>query len=97
MMLALVSSSFQTAPASPPDPAATTTAAGAPSAAPSIKPIKKRFLLSRSSPVYQQPDSTSAVVTHVKSRTHVNVIGISGDWLQVKLPSGKVGSFLPTP
>jgi hypothetical protein len=35
------------------------------------------------------------VVAHVKRRTYVDVIGITGDWLQIKLPSGKIG-FIPT-
>jgi hypothetical protein len=94
-VLVLASVKTQADPASAPGPSAATAAPNTPSARPSIKPIKKRFLLSRSSAVYQQPDSTSAVLTHVKRRTHVDVIGITGDWLQIKLPSGKIG-FIPT-
>jgi hypothetical protein len=91
IVLALASVKTQAQRASAPGP---NTATASP-ASPSIKPIKKRFLLSRSSAVYQQPDSTSAVLAHVKRRTHVDVIGITGDWLQIKLPSGKIG-FIPT-
>jgi len=35
------------------------------------------------------------VVAHVKAKSRVAVIGITGDWLQIKLSSGKVG-FIPT-
>jgi hypothetical protein len=35
------------------------------------------------------------VLSQIKRRTHVDVIGITGDWLQIKLPSGKIG-FIPT-
>ncbi|MGD0076359.1 MAG: SH3 domain-containing protein [Candidatus Binataceae bacterium] len=73
---------------------AATPAAAATSAA-ELKPVKKRFLLSHSSSVYQQPDKTSAVIAHVRRRTHVNVTGITGDWLQIRLPKGKIG-FIPS-
>ena len=35
------------------------------------------------------------MVARVKAKTHVAVIGITGDWLQIKLSSDKVG-FIPT-
>jgi hypothetical protein len=95
IVLVLASVKTQAEPASAPGPRAATAASNTPAVPPAIKPVKKRFLLSRSSAVYQQPDSTSAVVTHVKRRTHVDVIGIAGDWLQIKLRSGKIG-FIPT-
>jgi uncharacterized protein YgiM (DUF1202 family) len=75
--------------------AATATPAAAPTTAAVLKPIKKRFVLSHSSSVYQQPDKTSAVIAHVRRRTHVNVTGLTGDWLQIRLSSGKVG-FIPS-
>jgi len=93
IVLALASVGAQAASASSPAPSPATSTSAAPSAAP-IKSIKKRFLLSKSSPVYQKPDAASAVLAHVKRKTHVNVIGITGDWLQIKLPSGTVG-FIP--
>jgi hypothetical protein len=34
------------------------------------------------------------VVAHVHRRKYVQVIGIAGDWLQVKLKTGVVG-FIP--
>jgi|SRR5882757_309094 uncharacterized protein YgiM (DUF1202 family) len=75
---------------------ATTATPVAPPATPSkIKATKKRFLLTHSSSVYEQPDKASAVVGHVRHGTHVNVTGVTGDWLQVKLSSGKVG-FIPS-
>ncbi len=94
IVLALASAGVEAAPTSGPDPRAATSTSEAPSVAP-IKPIKKRFLLSQSSPVYRKPDAASAVVAHVKGKTHVDIIGIKGDWLQIKLPSGTVG-FIPT-
>ena len=75
--------------------AATATPVAAPTTAAGIKRVKKRFLLSHSSSVYEQPDKTSAVMAHVRRRTHVSVIGLTGDWLQIRLPGGKVG-FIPS-
>jgi len=95
IVLLLASARTRAAPTSAPDPSAATAASNASSAAPSIKPIKKRFLLSHSSGVYQRPDARSTVVAHVKAKSRVAVIGITGDWLQIKLSSGKVG-FIPT-
>jgi hypothetical protein len=56
IVLVLASARTQAAPTSAPDLSAATAASNAPSAAPSTKPIKKRFLLSRSSRVYQRPE-----------------------------------------
>src|ERR1700722_19306242 len=81
--------------AATPVTAATATPAAAPTTAAGVKPVKKRFLLSHSSSVYEQPDKTSAVIAHVRRRTHVSVIGLTGDWLQIQLPGGKVG-FIPS-
>jgi hypothetical protein len=47
--------------------AATATPA-APTTAAELKPVKKRFLLSHSSSVYEQPDKTSAVIGHALRR-----------------------------
>ncbi len=69
----------------------------APAAAPPAKPIKvlnKRFRLTHNSPVYQNPDSSSAVLAQVHRRRYVHVTGITGDWLQVTLRNGTVG-FIP--
>ena len=66
-----------------------------PATAAKLKPIKERFLLSHSSSVYKQPDKTSAIVAHVRRRTHVNVTGVIGDWLQVRLSTGKTG-YIPS-
>ena len=75
--------------------AATATPAAAPTNAAGIKPVKKRFLLSHSTSVYVQPDKSSAVIAHVNRRTHINITGLTGDWLRVQLSSGKVG-FIPS-
>ncbi|MFZ0887114.1 MAG: hypothetical protein WA005_01560, partial [Candidatus Binataceae bacterium] len=71
-------------------PAATPAAPPAPK--PKVKP--RKFLLTQDSPVYENPDSSSRVVAHVHKRGFVHVIGIAGDWLQIRLRSGIVG-FIP--
>jgi len=76
-------------------PATTATPVALPATPSKIKATKKRFLLTHSSSVYENPDKASAVVGHVRHGTHVNVTGVTGDWLQVKLSSGKVG-FIPS-
>jgi tetratricopeptide (TPR) repeat protein len=59
-----------------------------------MKAVNKKFLLTHDSEVYDNPDSSSAVVAHVHKRKFVHVVGITGDWLQVKLKTGVVG-FIP--
>jgi uncharacterized protein YgiM (DUF1202 family) len=93
ILIALASVKAQSGPASAAESGSAPAYSSA-GAAPSIKPISKRFLLSHSTAVYKQPDKASGVVAHVKARTHVNVIGITGDWLQIKLARGEVG-FIP--
>ncbi len=88
-----------------PSPAATPTAAaagapGAPPVAPAagavkLRPLNKRFQLTKNSPVYQSADQTSAVVGQVHRGHWVNVTGIAGDWLQIRMKNGTVG-FIPT-
>ncbi|HYB90922.1 MAG TPA: tetratricopeptide repeat protein [Candidatus Binataceae bacterium] len=81
------------AAASPPS-AGPTPAPSAPAAGPSIKPLNKVFLLTRNSPVYKNPDTGSEIIGAVKSRKYVHVIGITGEYLQIKLRDGTVG-FIP--
>jgi tetratricopeptide (TPR) repeat protein len=86
------------APAATP-PAAPSVAAVAPAPAPAtsakpIKPLNRKFRLTHSSPVYQSPDSGSAVLAQVHRRRYVHVTGMTGDWLQITLRNGKVG-FIP--
>ena len=82
-------------------PAAMAPPAGSPmtspsmAAAPVVKPIDKKFLLTRNSPVYQNADSSSPVVAQVHRRKYVHVIGITGNWLQIRMRNGTVG-FIPT-
>src|SRR5215469_12467860 len=64
------------------------------SASPKIKPLNKVFLLTKNSPVYESPDSTSTVVGQVHKRKYVHVVGLAGNYLQIKLRNGTVG-FVP--
>ncbi len=73
--------------AAQPSPAAST-------AAPVIKPLNKLFLLTKNSAVYQNPDETSAVIAQVKRRKYVHVVGITGNFLQIRLRNKSVG-FIP--
>jgi len=84
-------------PAATPSPAAgAAPVPGAPAAANAkVRPINKRFELTKSSPVYENPDQTSTVVGQVHRGHWVNVTGIAGDWLQIRLRNGTVG-FIPT-
>jgi hypothetical protein len=74
--------------------AATATPNAAPTSTTGLKPVKKRFLLSHSSSVYEHPDKTSAVIGYVHRRAHINVTAVTGDWLRIRLSSSKVG-FIP--
>ncbi|HTY54430.1 MAG TPA: tetratricopeptide repeat protein [Candidatus Binataceae bacterium] len=98
LVRAVVSSSVATpAPIVNLPPNAVPVASPTPGAAPGtykIKAVNKKFELTHDSPVYQAPDSTSAVLSKVHRRRWVRVIGISGDWLQIKLRNGTVG-FIP--
>jgi tetratricopeptide (TPR) repeat protein len=71
--------------------ATATTASGV---APKIKPLNKLFLLTKNSPVYQNPDQTSSTIGHVRRQKYVHVTGITGDYLQIKLRNGTLG-FIP--
>lgn len=89
------------APATPiaessPEPGAeaTTAASDTHAGAPKIKPLNKLFLLTKNSPVYQNPDETSSAVGQVRRKKYVHVTGITGNYLQVKLRNGTVG-FIP--
>jgi hypothetical protein len=59
-----------------------------------VRAVNKRFRLTRSSAVYQNPDASSAVLGQVHRSRYVHVTGITGDWLQVTLRNGTVG-FIP--
>jgi tetratricopeptide (TPR) repeat protein len=74
---------------------AAATAATASGGAPKIKPLNKLFLLTKNSPVYQNPDQTSSTIGHVRRQKYVHVTGITGEYLQIKLRNGTLG-FIPT-
>jgi len=82
--------------AAPPGGAATPAAASAaPAGAPAtIKPLNKLFVLTKNSPVYQNPDETSSTIGEVRRKKYVHVTGITGNFLQIKLKNGSVG-FIP--
>ncbi len=80
--------------AAAPAGAATVTASAPEAVAPKIKPLNKLFLLTKNSPVYQNPDDTSPTVAQVRRRKYVHVTGITGNYLQIKLRNGTVG-FIP--
>lgn len=69
-------------------------AGAASGAAPPFRPIRRRFLLTRNAAVREAPDGSSRVLGRVRKGRRVQVTGITGDWLQVRLRSGTVG-FIP--
>ena len=73
---------------------ATATSAG-PSTTVEIKRTQGQFMLANSSPVYEHPDKASAVIAYIPQGSHENVTAVTGDWLLIRLPDGKVG-FIPT-
>ncbi len=85
-----------TAAVAPPEAPDTTTASAPPAAgvAPQIKPLNKLFLLTKNSPVYQNPDATSSTIGQVRRKKYVHVTGVAGDYLQIRLKNGTVG-FIP--
>jgi tetratricopeptide (TPR) repeat protein len=83
-----------TAAVAPPEAPATTTASAPPGVAPQVKPLNKLFLLTKNSPVYQNPDQTSSTIGQVRRKKYVHVTGIAGDYLQIRLKNGTVG-FIP--
>jgi tetratricopeptide (TPR) repeat protein len=84
------------APEAEPTPVAAGPTAPAPvtQAAPALRQVDRKFLLTHDSPVYQNADSTSPVVAQVHRRRYVHVTGIQGNWLRIKMRNGTVG-FIP--
>jgi hypothetical protein len=81
-----------TSPAASAQPPATP--ASSPSATPPPPPVMaldRHFLVSRDSPVYASPDSSSAVVGHVRRGTYVHITGLTSNWLRVQMSDGRVG------
>jgi len=80
-------------------PATTTAPESAPSqtaaaGSTKVKPLNKVFLLTKNSPVYESPDTTSNVIGQVHRKKYVHVVGLAGNYLQIKLRNGTVG-FVP--
>jgi tetratricopeptide (TPR) repeat protein len=59
-----------------------------------LKPLNRKFKLTKDSAVYQQPDGSTTAVGQVHRGHFVHVTGIQGNWLQVTLHNGTVG-FIP--
>jgi Flp pilus assembly protein TadD len=59
-----------------------------------LKPLNRKFKLTKDSAVYQQPDGSTSAVGQVHRGHFVHVTGIQGSWLQVTLRNGTVG-FIP--
>jgi tetratricopeptide (TPR) repeat protein len=83
-----------TASVAPPEAPSTTTASAPPGVPPQVKPLNKLFLLTKNSPVYQNPDQTSSTIGQVRRKKYVHVTGVAGDYLQIRLKNGTVG-FIP--
>jgi len=81
-------------PAVAPTPIGAPVAAAPPPSPLKVKAVDKKFKLTHDSPVYQDPNSSSAELSRVHRRKWIHVTGISGDWLQVRLRNGTVG-FIP--
>ena len=87
------------APAAPAANPGAEAAAAPPPAAPGgkrakLKPLNRKFKLTKDSAVYQQPDGSASAVGQVHRGHFVHVTGIQGNWLQVTLHNGTVG-FIP--
>jgi Bacterial SH3 domain len=59
-----------------------------------IKRTPGDFMLADTSPVYEHPDQTSAIIAYVPQGAHEHVANSVGDWLLIRLANGKVG-FIP--
>jgi tetratricopeptide (TPR) repeat protein len=81
-------------PPAPPPAVASVPPPAAGGAAPQIKPLNKLFLLTKNSPVYENPDATSSTIGEVRRKKYVHVTGIAGDYLQIRLKNGTTG-FIP--
>jgi len=78
----------------PPEAPATAAPAAPTGAAVKVKTINKLFLVTKDSAVYENADTNSAVVAQVKKKKYIHAIGITGNWLQIKMRNGTIG-FIP--
>lgn len=83
------------APVAGATPAVASSAARPASAAVKIRPLDRTFLLTHNTPVYEGPDNTTRTIGQVHKRKRIHVVGIAGQWLQIKLKNGSVG-FIPS-
>jgi Flp pilus assembly protein TadD len=95
-LLAAPVTAVSEAPGAAPSPQ---TAAAPPPTTPAVKehklkPIDRKFKLTKNSPVYQAADGSTSVVGQVHRGHFVHVTGIEGEWLQVTLRNGTVG-YIP--
>ncbi len=99
LLAAPLPTAISPAPLAAPSAAPSAEAAVAPPAAPAVKmpklrPLDRKFRLTKDSAVYQGTDSSTSVVGQVHRGHFVHVTGIQGNWLQVTLRNGTVG-FIP--
>ncbi|HTQ24750.1 MAG TPA: tetratricopeptide repeat protein [Candidatus Binataceae bacterium] len=95
----LLAEPVRAAPEAPGTAPGAATAAAPPPTTPAVKehklkPIDRKFKLTKNSPVYQAADGSTSVVGQVHRGHFVHVTGIAGDWLQVTLRNGTVG-YIP--
>lgn len=81
-------------PAAAPSAGVAATPPTRPAPAVTVRPLNRRFLLTRNSPVYATPDENANVVAQVHRGKYVHVTGITGQWFRIQLRSGIVG-FIP--
>jgi tetratricopeptide (TPR) repeat protein len=80
--------------AATPSPSMPTAPAPVANPAPKLRTVNRKFLLTHDSPVHQSADASSPTVAQVHRRRYVHVIGIEGNWLQIKMRNGTIG-FIP--
>jgi tetratricopeptide (TPR) repeat protein len=80
--------------ASPAAAASAVAGAPAPKLPLKVRDLNRKFKLTHDSPVYETPADSARVLAQVHRGKWVNVTGITGNWLRIKLRNGTVG-FIP--